>query len=92
MSTIPRERSEVETKADEIYKNVIRPQLSQSDKGKYLYIHTGNGEWLIDEDDWTAGRRATARWGTGQPLFFMRAGYIAPTAFRAGLDLELPEW
>ena len=92
MPTTTRERSAVEIKADEIYKNVIRPQLTQSDKGKYLYIHTGNGEWMTDEDEMAIWPKAKERWGTGQPLWFMRIGYKAPTAFRAGLDLELPEW
>ena len=92
MSTTTRERSEVGTKADEIYKNVIRPQLSEADKGKYLYIHTGNGEWIMDEDDLAVRPKAKERWGTNQPLFFMRIGYRTAYSFRHGLDLELADW
>src|SRR5258708_5445497 len=75
MATVTWNLEEVGEKGMAIYRESIRPQLTEADKGKYVYIHTGNGEWLMGEDDWETSRRAIAKWGYGQPILSIRAGY-----------------
>lgn len=84
--------SDTTKKGLSIYRNNIRPMLTEGDKGKYLSINTVTGEWLIDEDDEVLFNRACAQFAQGQMQYFMRIGYRATYAMRPGLNLELPEW
>ena len=83
---------EIAERGRAIYAAEIRPSLTETDKGKFLYIHTERHEWVIDADDLKAGQDATRLWGKGQPVYIMQVGYRALASFRPGIDLELKEW
>lgn len=92
MATQTLEISSVYEKGMALYHETIRPQLTEADKGKYLFIHTGAGKWIMGADESETGQRAIDLWGHGQPVLVHRAGYRAATSFRIGADLELKEW
>ena len=66
--------------AETLYREKIRPNLTEADIGKLVIIDINSGEYEIDEDDITADERLQAR----QPDAFgyiMRVGYSAAYFF-----------
>ena len=92
MATVTHTPQEVGDKGRRIFAETIRPQLTEADKGKYVFIHTGTGEWIIGDDDWETSRRAVAKWGYEQPIYSLRAGYIATESLRPGGNREIENW
>ncbi len=73
-----RDPEEVARLAAQIFEGQIRPSLRPEDDGKFIAIDVANGEYELDEDDYTAvmrlrGRRPTAEiWlgCVGQPAAY----------------------
>ena len=66
--------------AETLYREKIRPNLTEADIGKFVIIDINSGEYEIDADDITADERLQAR----QPDAFgyiMRVGYSAAYFF-----------
>jgi hypothetical protein len=83
---------EIAEQGKTIYRERIRPLLTEADKGKYVTINIQTGEYEIDTDDLTGSLRAVARFGQNVPLYTIRIGYRAVASFRAGADREMAEW
>jgi hypothetical protein len=72
---------EVADRGESIYEELIRNELTDGDRGKFLVIDIETGEYVIDKDDLSATRRALAR-RPDAVLYGLRIGY--PTAYRLG--------
>lgn len=83
---------DVGAKGEAIYREKIRPRLTEADKGKYLIINTVTGEYLLGKDYEEVANRARAQFPQGQPRYGMRIGYRSLFSFRPGLNRELEEW
>lgn len=78
--------AEREQFAAALYREKIRPTLTDADIGKFVIIDTNSGEYEVDRDDLAASDRLNGR----QPNAFgyiMRVGYSAAYFF-GGYDAE----
>jgi hypothetical protein len=84
--------NETAEKARALYAEIVRPNLTEADKGKYIILNTRTGEWIMDKDELEVERIALERFGVGSFKYLIRAGYRAVHSFRPGVKLELDEW
>jgi len=54
-------KEEFARRGTELYEQVVRPTVGPDDQGKFVAIDIESGEFEIDEDDYTAGRRLRDR-------------------------------
>lgn len=54
-------KEEFARRGTELYDKVVRPRIGPDDQGKFVAIDIETGEFEIDEDDFTAGRRLRNR-------------------------------
>ena len=73
----PEERAEF---AETIYREKIRPTLTEEDIGKFVIVDLNSGEYEIDAEDLAAECRLRARLPEAFG-FIMRVGYSAPYFF-----------
>ena len=78
---LKRTSEEVVKLGDEILKRRVEPLLNVGDTGKYVAIAVDNGEFEVDEDDYTAVSRLRARFPQAE-VFLGRAGHDATYQFR----------
>jgi hypothetical protein len=83
---------EISDTAMNIFKEKIRPMLTEADKGKYIVINTATGDWVMGIEMEDTEAQARNRFGIGPHKFLLRAGYKAVDSFRPGTKLELEEW
>jgi hypothetical protein len=74
-------KEEVAKRAREIYVREIRDKVEAGNRGKYLVIDIETGEYVLDEDEVTAMKRAASRYSP-DTLYGMRIGF--PTMGRIG--------
>ena len=72
-------KEEIARRGDAIYDRTIRPVLEAGNKGKFVAIDVGSGDFEIDADDYTAVKRLRERHPSGQ-FWLMMAGHA--TAYR----------
>lgn len=86
-------RSPVQERAEQIYRERIRPLLTEADKGKFLTINIENGTYELDADHDAGLFRAFEATGRRSGvLFTMRVGYRAAASFVPAANNELAEW
>ena len=73
---------------EKIYREKIRPTLTEADIGKFVIIDVSTGEYEIDDDDLTADYRLRARQPDASG-YIMRVGYSA--AYFMGGHYEEPK-
>ena len=73
---------------DKIYREKIRPTLTEADIGKFVHIDVNSGEYEIDDDDLAADDRLRARLPEASG-YIMRVGYSA--AYFMGGHYEEPK-
>ena len=66
--------------AETLYREKIRPTLTEADIGKFVIIDINSGEYEIDEDDITASIRLHKRQSDAFG-YIMRVGYSAAYFF-----------
>ena len=66
--------------AETLYRERIRPTLTDSDIGKFVIIDTNSGEYEIDRDDLAASHRLHSRLPDAFG-YIMRVGYSAAYFF-----------
>jgi hypothetical protein len=67
-------KEEAARRGDELYEQVVRPNIKPKDHGKYVAIDMDTGEWEMDEDEIAAGDRLLARLPDAQ-IWLTRVGY-----------------
>lgn len=70
--------SEIIERGREIYYAQVRPNLSETDRGKFVEINVDTGEWVIEDDDAVASLRAREKFGSAASRYVHRAGYRVP--------------
>jgi hypothetical protein len=75
-------KEEFARRGDEMYERVVRPQLNDSDKGKFVALDIESGEYEIDTEDIHASRRLRMRMPNAQ-VWLVRVGFRS--AYRFGL-------
>ena len=73
---------------EKIYREKIRPTLTEADIGKFVHIDVNSGEYEIDDDDVTGDIKLSER-VPGARIFGMRVGYSA--AYFMGGHYEEPK-
>lgn len=81
MSTSKRTLDELAILGGNIFKRQAQPALRPEDDGKFVAIDVESGDYVIDEDDYTAVARLRSR-NPEADVWLMRAGY--PTTYRMG--------
>lgn len=76
----------VESRGEEIYEQQIRQQVETGNKGKFVVIDIETGEYVVDDDDLQATKRALAN-RSDAVLYGVRIGY--PTAYTLGGHLAM---
>ena len=77
----PREMAE---RGEKIYRERIRPMLTEADIGKFVHIDLNSGDYEIDADDISGDLKLRAR-KPGSRYYGLRVGYTA-TEFFDGCD------
>ena len=78
---------EIADLGEKIYREKIRPTLTEADIGKFVHIDVNSGEYEIDDDDITGDKKLCAR--VSEPrIYGMRVGYSA--AYFMGGHYEEP--
>jgi hypothetical protein len=72
---------EIVRRGQALYEQEIRPKVEAEHKGEYLVVNVETGDYVIDQDDLAASKRAKTQYPNA-PLFTVRIGY--PTAYRLG--------
>ena len=78
---------EIADLGEKIYREKIRPLMTEADIGRYLIIDVISGEYEIDDDDLAADDRLSARLPEASG-YIMRVGYSA--AYFMGGHYEEP--
>ncbi len=73
-------KEEFARRGDEMYERVVRPQLNDSDKGKFVALDIETGEYEIDSKDISASHRLRMRLPNAQ-VWLLRVGYGAAYHF-----------
>jgi hypothetical protein len=78
MGTVKRRYSKEEfvRRGDDIYENVVRPQLKAADDGKFAAVDIETGEFAIDVDELKAGNKLRKRIPDAQ-IWMVRVGHRA---------------
>ena len=79
---------EIADLGEKIYREHIRPTLTEADIGKFVHIDVNSGEYEIDDDDLAADDRLHARRPDASG-YIMRVGYSA--AYFMGGHYEEPK-
>jgi hypothetical protein len=66
-------KEEIAARGKALYERHLGAQLEPQHRGAYLVINVETGEYLIDEDEVAASKRAYAQY-PGAPLYGMRIG------------------
>ncbi len=77
---------EVADMGEKIYREKIRPTLTEADIGKFVHIDINSGEYEIDDDDITGNFKLRERVPQAR-IYGMRVGYSA-AYFMGGYDEE----
>ena len=77
---------EIADLGEKIYRERIRPTLTDADIGKFVHIDVNSGEYEIDDDDITGNFKLRER-VTESRIYGMRIGYSA-AYFLGGYDEE----
>ncbi len=83
MSTTNSRRSldELARLAQDLFDRQVRPALRPEDDGKFIAIDVDSGDYVLDEDDYTAIVNLKSR-KPAADIWLMRAGF--PTTCRIG--------
>ena len=73
-------RSETSERANKIYREKIRPLMTEDDIGKYVVVDVNSGEYEIDERAVKANRRLEDR-APDSRRFTLRVGFSAAYFF-----------
>jgi hypothetical protein len=73
-------KEEFARRGDEMYERVVRPQLSESDMGKFVALDIETGKYEMDDDLMVACDRLDARQPDGQ-VWLVRVGSRAVHRF-----------
>ena len=85
--------ADIAERAERIYREKIRPLLTDADKGKYLTINVETGTYEMDTDSFAGSLRAWENAGRKSGvLFTMRVGYRAAASFVPAKDNEIARW
>ena len=76
-------------RGEKIYRERIRPTLTEADIGKFVTIDINSGDYEIDADDISGDLKLRAR-KPGSLYYGLRVGYTA-TDFFDGCDEEEPK-
>ena len=71
---------------EKIYREKIRPTLTEADIGKFVHIDINSGEYEIDDDDITGNFKLRERVSEAR-IYGMRGG-VADAYFMGGYDEE----
>jgi hypothetical protein len=66
-------KEEIAARGKALYEQQLCAQLEPQHRGEYLVINVETGEYLLDEDEAAASKRAYAQY-PGAPLYGMRIG------------------
>ena len=72
--------SEICTRGEKIYREQIRPTLTEADIGKFVTIDINSGDYEIDADDISGGLALRAR-TPGSCYYGLRVGYSVAESF-----------
>ena len=76
--------AEIYARGEKIYREQIRPTLTEADIGKFVTIDINSGDYEIDADDISGDLKLRAR-KPGSRYYGLRVGYTA-TEFFDGCD------
>ena len=71
---------EMAKRGEKIYRERIRPTLTQADIGKFVHIDLNSGDYEIDADDIAGDLKLRAR-KPGSRYYGLRVGYTATEFF-----------
>lgn len=74
-------KEEFSRRGEEVFASQVRPNLTESDRGKFAAVDIETGLYEVDADDYAATERLLARKPDAQ-IWLMRVGH--PTAYRMG--------
>jgi hypothetical protein len=77
-----RNDSETSERARQLYEENVAPHLTEEDAEKFITIHLETGEYEIDADFDRVIHRAAERFGGGQKLFTVKAGFRPTSSLR----------
>ena len=83
---------EVVERGQKIYRDVVRPQLTEVDKGKYITIDVETDEWLMGQDRTKLSQKARNTFIPGNRRYGLKAGWTQSVSFRTGTKRPLAEW
>ena len=86
MTKHPLTPDEIAEIGEQIYREKIRPTLTEADIGKFVHIDVNSGEYEIDDDDITGNFKLRER-APEACIYGMRIGYSA-AYFLGGYDEE----
>ena len=69
-------KAEFARRGQDIYEREVEPRLQSGEDGKFIAIDIESGDYVADEDDYTATERLLARKPDAQ-IWLMRAGRSA---------------
>ena len=79
---------EIADLGEKIYREKIRPTLTEADIGKFVHIDVNSGEYEIDDDDISGDMKLSERVRDAK-IYGMRVGYSA--AYFLGGHYEEPK-